>query len=195
MGVPDTANPYALFVGRLVENKGIPVLLQAWQRLNGVLPLKIVGTGPLTELACDGRTAGVQVTGRIPHEEVLQLMRGASMLIAPYTWYEGMPMSILEAYACGVPVIASKLGSMAVLVKHRQTGLLFDSGNAQMLAQAVMWALDHASEMRQIRMAARHEFELRYGADSNYAHLMSVYELALRSIKPGMSCVDTATAQ
>ena len=196
-GIPDTANPYALFVGRLVENKGIPTLLKAWKQLNGIVPLKIAGTGPLAEAVRHTGGAAVEVIGRIPHDQVLQLMCGASMFIAPYTAYESMPFTILEAYACGVPVIASNLGSMAVLVKHRETGLLFEAGNADILARTVTWALDHPIEMRRMRAAARKEFELRYSAENNYEHLISVYNMARRSMHgmPGCRDINSAAVQ
>ncbi len=73
-------------------------------------------------------------------------MKDASVLILPSTWYEGFPMIIAEAFAVGLPVIASNLGSMSSIVDHQRTGLHFEPGSASGLVDAVRWFAGHPGE-------------------------------------------------
>jgi glycosyltransferase involved in cell wall biosynthesis len=170
---------YALFVGRLAPEKGISVLAEAWREL-GQAPLLVAGDGPLASTAWPD---GVSWIGRQPHEKILALMRDARVLIFPSQWYEGAPMTIVEAFACGLPVIASNLGAMAEMVAHEKTGLLFDAGDAADLARKVKWAFEHPAALEAMRVAARREFEEKYTADRNYEMLMAIYETAIANFK------------
>ena len=85
-------------------------------------------------------------------------------------------MSIVEAFACGTPVICSRLGGMEQLVNDHRTGLLFEPGNAEDLAQKVDWALRHPDDLAAMGREARREFEEKYTAEKNYAYLMDIYK-------------------
>ena len=171
----------ALFVGRLSVDKGVETVLRAWTQTSGLAPLKIVGDGLLApEVRHAAVTcAGIEYLGPKPRAEVLSLMKRASFLIFPSIWYEGFPMTIVEAYASGLPVVASKLGTMASIVKDGQTGLHFEPGDARDLASKVRWLSAHPEKARELRRHARREFMLRYSAPDNYAQLMRIYERAL----------------
>jgi glycosyltransferase involved in cell wall biosynthesis len=108
-------------------------------------------------------------------------MQNASVLIFPSIWYECAPMTILEAFACGLPVIGSNLGSTAELIDHRRTGLLFHPGDAEDLAQQVRWAFTHPEEMKAMRGAARQEYLRKYTADINHQALLGIYEMAIQN--------------
>jgi glycosyltransferase involved in cell wall biosynthesis len=169
---------YALFVGRLSPEKGTDTLLAAWERLDGKVPLKIVGDGPLS-LQVDKavqRLPEVEWLGRLPKTQVLTLMKDAHVLIFPSLWYEGFPMVIAEAFAVGLPVVASELGSMSSLIAPGRTGLHFRPGNPEDLAAQVEWTLKHPAELAQMRREARAEFEAKYTAAQNYQMLMEIYE-------------------
>ena len=135
-GVGAGSGGYALFVGRLSAEKGISVLAEAWREL-GEIPLVVAGDGPL---AGTEWPEGVSWVGRQTREKVLELMRDARVLIVPSECYENGPLTVLEAFACGLPVIASDLGSMAEAVDHERTGWLFQPGDAADLARKVRWA-------------------------------------------------------
>jgi glycosyltransferase involved in cell wall biosynthesis len=167
---------YALFAGRLSTEKGLEVVAGAWKRLAGRVPLKTAGEGPLAALL-DG-IGGVERLGRRPRAEVLALMQNAAFLVFPSLCYEGLPMAILEALACGLPVIASRLGAMAEAIEDGRTGLLFTPGDAEDLAATVERALAHPAALARMRLDARAEFEGRYTAARNYELLMQVYERA-----------------
>jgi glycosyltransferase involved in cell wall biosynthesis len=109
----------------------------------------------------------------------LQRMKDASVLILPSTWYEGFPMIITEAFAVGLPVIASNLGSMSSIVDHQRTGLHFEPGRAAALVEAVRWWSAHPSEAAFMRTEARLEYETKYTAEENYAQMMNIYDSVL----------------
>lgn len=112
-GVGERKGGYALYVGRLSPEKGLDTLLAAWQRVAGKVPLKIVGDGPLADrVASAAREIGdVQWLGQQSRDKVLALMRNAFALIVPSVWYETFALVVAEAYAVGLPVIASRLGA------------------------------------------------------------------------------------
>lgn len=179
--VGNGAGDYALFVGRLSEEKGVSTLLAAWKQLATEIPLKIVGDGPLTEMvksATQGSSA-LEWAGRVKHEQVTNLMQRASLLIFPSIWYEGFPMSLVEAFAVGLPVVASNLGAMSSLVRHRQTGLHFRAGDADDLVTQVRWVRTHPAELGEMRRAARQEYEAHYTAERNCEMLIHIYQAAI----------------
>ncbi len=167
---------YALFAGRMSEEKGLETLAAAWRLLDGALPLKAAGDGPLVGTLTG--VPGIELLGRRTREDVLGLMREASFLVFPSLWYEGLPMAILEAFACGLPVIASRLGAMAEVIEDGRTGLLFRPGDAGDLAATIAWAATHPAELGRMRREARAEFEGRYTAALNYQALIEIYERA-----------------
>jgi glycosyltransferase involved in cell wall biosynthesis len=174
---------YALFVGRLTPEKGISTLLDAWRQIGDELPLQIAGDGPMgpeVEKAAN-EMQGVSHLKWLPREEILQRMKEASVLILPSTWYEGFPMILAEAFAVGLPVIASNLGSMGSIVDHQRTGLHFEAGNADRLVEAVRWYRAHPVEAGFMRGQARLEYQNKYTADANYVQMLEIYQAVLHS--------------
>lgn len=171
---------YAIFIGRLALEKGIHTLLTSWRHLRQRVPLKIVGDGPDADRVAEavGRMAGVEWVGRKPLHEVYDLLGEATVLIFPTELYEGLPRTILEAYAKGTPVIAANIGGIPEVVEHGRTGLLFTPGDPQDLAAHVEWAWTHRGQMAEMGEEARRVYEANYTAESNYRQLMEVYDLA-----------------
>jgi glycosyltransferase involved in cell wall biosynthesis len=171
---------YALFVGRLAPEKGVETLLAASRLLGRRLPLKIVGDGPLAPaVESFGREQGaVEWLGWRPVEEVYRLMGAARCLIFPSLWVEGMPMTILESFARGTPVIASDLGSMASMIEHGRTGFRFRPGDPGSLAERLEWVMGHPAELHAMRSDVRAEFESKYTAQTNYQQLIDIYRKA-----------------
>ena len=172
---------FALYIGRLVPEKGVMTMLAAWKSLGSKIPLKIIGGGPIADLVT--RTAndvpGVEYLGRVPDGELDRLLGQATFLVFPSEWFEGMPRTILESYAKGTPVIASDLGSMTDLIDSGRTGFLFQPGNVEDLVSTVSRAIAQPEQLRQMRHDARHEFESRYTAAQNYTELMAIYRQAI----------------
>ena len=172
-----------LYLGRLVPEKGVRTLIAAWEHLGGSVPLRIAGEGPLrgeleAEIARRG-LAGVKLLGRVPDADLLTEMKRARFVVFPSEWYEGLPLSIAEAFACGVPVVASRIGSMIELVEDGRTGLQFTPGDAADLAAKVEWAWTHPREMEEMGRAARREYETKYTPEINYNRLMAIYQRAI----------------
>lgn len=173
---------YALFVGRLTPEKGIPTLLAAWGQLDGSIPLKIVGDGPLRGQVARAaqRHPEIEWLGPRSAAEVLALMGDALVVIVPSEWYETFGRVVIEAYAVGTPVISSRIGALAELVTHGETGLAVPPGQPGALAEAVRWARAHPVEWRSMGAAARRVFEERYTAERNYDALLAIYAAARR---------------
>jgi glycosyltransferase involved in cell wall biosynthesis len=143
--------------------------------------LLIVGDGPeresLEQLTSDlGSLTSVHFLGKQPKEEVVRLMAGARFLALPSLWYEGFPMTIVEALSQGCPVVASNIGSMTSVIEHHHNGLLFEAGDSADLFEKIEWAFGHSDEIRKMGTAAREDFEEKYSADVNYKKLIAVYE-------------------
>jgi glycosyltransferase involved in cell wall biosynthesis len=178
-GIRQGQGEYALFIGRLAEEKGLRDLLASCRNLQGKVPLRIAGDGPLLNeikqfLTANGST-GVTLLGQLNREEVIQAMHGARFLVFPSIWFEGFPVSLTEAFACGLPVITSRLGSMAEIVKDEVTGLHFSAGNSQDLSRQIDWAWNHPQDMKQLGANARTEYENKYTASRNYEQFVELW--------------------
>ncbi len=165
---------YGLFVGRLEPEKGLPELLAAWEDVP--LPLKVIGAGDSTALR---PLRGVEFLGPQTLSQVYAYMAEAQVVLVPSTWYETFGRVIVEAFACGTPVIGSDHGAVGELIDHGRTGLKFRPGDSQDLRNQVEWMLAHPREWQQMRHQARAEFEHRYTAAENYRQLMEIYRQAL----------------
>jgi glycosyltransferase involved in cell wall biosynthesis len=179
-GVGAGEGNYALYVGRLSVEKGLDTLLEAWEKLGGRMPLKIVGEGPLQPQVQEAiaKIPNIELLGRCSISKVYDLMGSAQFVVFPSKWYETFGRVAVEAFAKGTPVIASNIGAIAELVDNGRTGLHFDPGNADDLANKVIWAMSHPEALAQMRGAARDEFEAKYTAQRNYQRLMEIYDQA-----------------
>ena len=181
-GVGDGAGGYALFVGRLSEEKGIKTLLAAWDMPALCdLPLKILGDGPLADLVrrAAKTNRAVEWLGNVSSEEVSSLMRQAAMLVQPSGAYETFGRVATESFAAGTPVISARLGAVAEIVGHGHTGRHFRPGDAADLARQVRHLTTHPSELARMRRNARSEFEDKYTAGRNYRMLTDIYASAI----------------
>lgn len=176
-GMGTHSGGYALFVGRLVSEKGVHTLLRAWSRVGPDRELLIVGSGPLETLAGTA-PPGTRWPGALPRTKVRRLMADAAFLVFPSEGVEGFPMVILEAFAAGLPVITSGYGAMAEIVEHGRTGLHFPAGDPDALAAAMRWAFEHPEEIRAMGRNARQTYEQRYTAARNCKELLGIYDLA-----------------
>jgi glycosyltransferase involved in cell wall biosynthesis len=182
----NTERDGALFVGRLSPEKGIHSLLEAWRTVS-LVPLRIAGEGPerpwVDQFIQSSRLRNVEMLGFIPSRAVSEHLNAAAFLIMPSTCYETFGRTILEAYATGTPVIASRLGAIAEIVEDGKTGILFRAGDPKDLAAKVAWALTHQSEMEEMGRNARKVYEQKYSAEKNYDLLMEIYQKAIEHRK------------
>lgn len=181
--VPGTRSG-VLFVGRLAPEKGIEVLSEAWRTLvhrAPALALRVAGTGP--EERRLQTQHGVTMLGSLGPAAVRAEMQLAQVLVLPSIWYENFPLTLVEAYASGLPVIASRIGALAELVEHGETGLLFEPGDARGLADALQWATRNPAAMLAMGAKARARYDARYTPDINYAQTLAVYRSAIDEAK------------
>ena len=186
-GVQSAAGTYALFVGRLAPEKGVHTLLKAWRGLEGI-PLKVRGEGPLEDdvqrLVEESRGA-VQLLPRLTKSELVALMHGSRFLVWPSEgYYETFGRVAAEAFSCGVPVVASRIGVAEEIVEDGRTGLHFTPGDPQDLADKVEWAWTHPDAMEEMGGAARREYEAKYTAERSYQALINIYEMAIQRRNP-----------
>lgn len=170
----------ALFVGRLSTEKGIAALASA-VTLYPEAFVHVVGSGP--QQAELENMPAIRLLGWQQPQDIYALMTKAAYLVMPSIWYENFPRTLVEAFACGLPVIASRLGAMAELVRDGETGLLFDPGNAHDLAVKMRWADSHPDVMRRMGEAARAEYEARYTSETNFGLLMAIYQDAIQDYR------------
>ncbi len=163
----------ALFVGRLSPEKGFNVALKAWGHID--FPLKVVGPGSVPA----DIPSSVELLGEKSHPEVIEMIKNCAFVVVPSLCYEGFPMAIVEAFSCGVPVLCSRLGSMAEVVDDGVTGLHFEAGDPIDLAEKVQWMLDNPNERRSMGENARKEYLEKYTPEKNYEMLMDIYQAAI----------------
>lgn len=174
---------YALYIGRLDREKGVPTMLKAWMRTPDV-PLKIRGDGNLlgevNDFISRNGFKSVEIVKRLGKEELNDLIKQARFLVWPSEgYYETFGLVAIEAFACGVPVIASSAGVLAENVTDGKTGLHFNQGDPEDLSAKVDWAWNNPDRMAEMGIAARKEFEERYTAEKNYEMLIEIYESAI----------------
>lgn len=173
-GMGPGGGEYALFVGRLSSEKGVEILLQAWAADPALPSLVVIGDGPLAPSVRPGASR-VRWVPRRSRAEVIDRMSKALVLVVPSTCYEACPLVVIEAFAVGLPVVASDHGALAEMVEDGRTGWLFMPGDAQALAAAVREAAEHPATREAMRGAARAEYESKYTAEINHARLMEIY--------------------
>lgn len=170
-----------LFVGRLSPEKGIATLAAALKQLPGVR-IDVIGTGP--EAARLEGLPGVRLLGWREPREVYTRMAHAAYLVMPSIWYEGFPRTLVEAYACGLPVIASRIGALAELVEPGATGLTAEPGSARELAAQIAWAEANPARMRVLGERARARYEKELTPEANYRQLTAIYASASELVAP-----------
>ena len=166
-----------LYIGRLSPEKGVASLAKAWNDPQEMPPLKVAGDGPMKSVFND--STGIDLLGKQAPAKIYDLMTRSVALILPSVAYESFPRALIEAYACGLPVIASRLGPLKNLVEEGKTGLLFDPAAPQDLRRAVLWANQNRDVMEIMGANARQAYEKKYTANENYRTLISIYSQAI----------------
>lgn len=171
---------FALFVGRLSPEKGVDVLLEA-AAAAPAMPLLVIGDGPerprLEALKTQHGMDNVTFVGERPRTEVFDLMRRARVLVVPSQWHEPFGHVVAEAFACGLPVIASDLGALPELV-DLSVGRVFAAADAPALASLLRWASDQPATLAELGRSARRRYEAAFTADHCYERLIEIYDLA-----------------
>jgi glycosyltransferase involved in cell wall biosynthesis len=175
-----------VFAGRLSPEKGVDTLLEAVGRLPADVRLDVAGDGPdrarLDRLAAHLGDGRVRFLGRVDAETVDALISDAAAVVVPSRWYENQPMVVLEAFARGVPVVASDLGGTPELVRHGSDGFLVPPDDPASLAAALRALVDDPARARAMGKAARERALTDFAPDVHLARLDEVYAEAARAV-------------
>ena len=169
---------FFLFLGRLSLEKGVATLLAAWREDLG--RLVVVGDGPegprLRRLA----PSGVEFVGTVPPEDARRFVADARAVLVPSIWYEAFPRVVVEAYAAGVPVVASRIGALPEVVEDGVTGLLVEPGDPASWAAAVERLCDDRLS-EGLGEGAYRAWAVRYTPEANLKQLEEIYTVACTS--------------
>jgi glycosyltransferase involved in cell wall biosynthesis len=169
-----TKGDYFLFYGRLSREKGVDTLIQAAQQAG--IRLKLAGTGSLSEKYGSSPDPRIEFLGHQTGAALWKLVSQASFVLVPSEWYENNPLTILEAYGLGKPVIGSRIGGIPEIVQDGQSGFLFEPGNINELAALLKKAADMDElEYQRMSMSARRFANKTFEPEKHYAQLIKIY--------------------
>ena len=178
--------PDVIFVGRLIPNKGLEYLVKAAKILVNSkvtkVRFRIVGDGPYRQqleklVARYGLAPYFEFLGRVP--KVSEILRNGGIFVRP-SLTEGMPLTVLEAMASGLPIIATRVSGTSEIIIHNETGILVEPGDVKQLAEAIKYILESPSEALRLGRNARafieHHYRERFSWDAAASNVLSVYE-------------------
>jgi len=175
---------YGIYIGRLSKEKGIKILLESACYLPEGWHIKIAGDGELQKEVVEkaGKSKKIEYLGKVAHEKIEELLRKAAFLIMPSECYENLPYAILEAYSCGVPVIATDLGALPENVLDNKTGFLVPPGNPEELGRAYNKLAGDSQLLDSMHKNSAALFNEKYSAETGYRQLISSYSLVLKDL-------------
>lgn len=166
------------YFGRLSEEKGLVTLLKSIRDVD--INLKIIGEGPekarLMEIAkALGMKEKVIFLGYKRGQELMDEVRKSMFVVLPSEWYENNPLSVLEAYALGKPVIGARIGGIPELIDEGQTGYTFLRGSVEDLKEKILLMIKDKEKIEEMGKKARKKVEERYNREKYYSGLMGIY--------------------
>lgn len=174
---PSYQGEYVLSVGRLSHEKGLPTLLQAM--IGTKIPMRVAGAGPMEpELRAIAEKEGgsIVLEGHCGGAKLAELYRNAAFVVVPSEWYENAPMSILESFAYGKPVIGTRIGGIPELIAEGEHGYLVDPGSPVQLRSAVCKLWEDRAAQSTMGRKARLLIENRFAQSTRTASLLRIYE-------------------
>lgn len=185
--VSDSYNSYYLYYGRLSVEKGVNTLIRAFEKYPQ-LKLRIVGTGPLDDeikrLCVDKGLNNVELLGFRSGKDLFDIVAQAKYVCVPSECYENNPMTVVEAYSLGVPVIGAGIGGTAEIVRDGETGLTFESGNVDSLIDVIGKSDKISKEEYMKQREVAHEFSVKnFSRESHISKLLDFYNLVINKVK------------
>lgn len=175
---------YVLYVGGLYRDKGVMTIAKAFAELPQI-PVKFMGAGDaeqeLREFIREKQLTNVELVGFKGGQEKLEYLRNSMFTICATHCYETFGLVVLEAFASGKPVVASAMGALPYIVHPNETGLLFESQNANGLAEKVRWLYERPDEIERMGRTARALVERKYDSSLRYASLNSIFEQVIQT--------------
>jgi glycosyltransferase involved in cell wall biosynthesis len=168
---------YIAYVGRISSEKGIDVLLRAAGKID--LPVRIAGEVPPESNFKERALANVEFVGKLSRPQIYEFLSAARFAVAPSVCLESFSLASAEAMACGLPVIASRIGGIPEVVEHLKTGILFEAGDAAALAKNMTELWYNPRLISRLGTEARDKAVAEYSPSAYYARLISAYEKAI----------------
>jgi len=169
-----------VFAGRLAPEKGVETLLEAVGGLSA--EVRIIGSGPslaaLKRISERQTLSSISFPGHLPFPRLVDEIRDSLFVVCPSEWYENLPYAVLEAFAAGKPVVASRIGGLPEIVREGETGLLFEPGDAAGLRRQMRRLLDDPGEAERMGANARAYVETSFEPNRAYDRLMAAYARA-----------------
>jgi glycosyltransferase involved in cell wall biosynthesis len=181
-----------VYFGRLETEKGLVTLFEAIRRLSDEgfrrkTVFHIFGEGSIQEelhrTVREYELSNVVFHGFLKGDELFTEIKKADVVIIPSEWYENYPVSVMEAFALGRPVVGARIGGIPEMVKDHQTGLTFESGNAADLGEKIRYVLDNPDKLPRWGKNARRFIEREVNPERHYEQLMEIYSMAMRGRK------------
>jgi len=181
---PFPQEPTFLFIGRLSPEKGVMNLLNAWEKLAKLQwKLNIVGDGEqrvtLEQFVTEKSLTNVYFLGYQSKTEVVKNIKTATAIVVPSQWYETFGRVVIEAFACGRPVLASNLGALAELIQDHETGFLISHNTLENWVEFLEWSGNHPLEIKEMGRKARQIYQEKYTPEVNYQQIMRIYQRIL----------------
>ncbi|ROT28135.1 glycosyltransferase [Micromonospora sp. HM5-17] len=174
-----------VFAGRLAPEKGVDVLIEAAAALPAGVPVDIAGDGParpaLEALAARRAPGRVRFHGRLDKPTLHTLLRSAAVAAVPSRWHENQPMAVLEAFACGIPVVTTDLGGLPELVEPGVDGEIVPADAPAPLAAALRGILADPARARRMGRAARAKVARDFAPATHLARIRALYAEAAAS--------------
>ncbi|MFD2553257.1 glycosyltransferase family 4 protein [Sphingobacterium tabacisoli] len=172
---------YFVYIGRLSEEKGIESLLKAFSECEHII--HIFGDGPLVEKVKQASQLHPNIIyGGFQQKETLDYYLSSSQaLIVPSIWFEGMPMTVLEAFACGTPVMASKIGILEEMIQNGKNGFLFEPNDEKSIIDTIHnWQALSIDDKNVISENCKKDFSDTYSSQKNVLLLETIYKEAIQ---------------
>ena len=178
---------YLLYFGRLSKEKGVATLITAFSNLNCDINLKIVGNGNLYEEFKDrlvnDKINNIELLGFKDGDELYNIIKGASYVVVPSEWYENNPMTIIESYCYGVPVIGSRVGGIPEIIEEGVTGFTFEMANVKDLMAIIIKAINVSDEIyTEMCLNARKFAEINFSPKIHCGKLINIYNRTIAKL-------------
>jgi len=174
-----------VYFGRLSKEKGVGNLINAVKDLD--VELKVVGSGPYEDELrnkVNGENIGnVYFLGYKEGKELIKIISESLFAVIPSAWYENNPISVLESFALGKPVIGSRIGGIPELVIDGKTGFTFKAGDSAVLKEKIKYLLDNTNKIKVLGRNARKFVEKNFNPEKHYKELIEIYKMEIDRYK------------
>ena len=167
---------YAVFYGRIGEEKGIRILMKVWSKLENI-PLVVMGSGPLEEefkIWAD-KQDNVYYMGYVQHDKCLSIVKGGEFVVFPSIWYEGCSMVEIETESLGKGLVATDLGFSEEAIENGVNGYKVSLGDVDGFVKVIEKLWNDPEKCKLVGKNARADYENKYLPEDNYNQLMDIY--------------------